>query len=490
MSAPSVQINKTDGGTGVVRPSDVGVPAIISCATGSTPNQASLYLDTGIVASDWVDGKLVECASYVMPECGHPALLVKGSQSVAGAYGAVTFTGTGTSVPTGDGTSKPVDDYNVLIIVKNGGTVGVTGITYTYSFDGGQTTSAITALGTANNIVLPDSGVKIDLAAGTLVAGDKIAVPCTSPANSNADLVNALEALRVTDTPFEGILVDQPADATTVANLDTWITGQELVGKFKFAVCTARARHTDGSETEAQYKTFLQGVFGATSSINVIVCADVGDVSSPVPNRGTSAAILPRAVGWALMARLMKISLGTDPAFAELGPVSQFQISDSRGNPNHHDEQKYPGLDDLRLCTLTTVPGKIGTFITNAPVLSTPGSDYVFAQHIRTINRACEIGFAILSGQLSRGVDKDPKVGPNGARYIAEGDALRIEALANSAIKAELAGQVSDIRFVLSRTDDISSNQGATVNASIQSVALAYIKKFKVTAGFVKSITQ
>lgn len=490
MSAPNVTINKTDGGTGVVRPSDAGVCAIISTSSTGTANQAQLHVDTGIAAGVFGTGKLPECAAYVMPAAGKPAVLVKGSQSNAGSYGTVTKTGTGTSVATGDGTSKPVDDYNVLITVKAGGTIGVAGITYTYSLDGGVTTSGVTALGTANNIVIPDSGVKINLAAGTLVAGDTIAVPCTAPSNSNADLLTALEALRVSDVAFEGILVDQPADATTVANLETWITALQKVGKFKFAVCTARARKTDGTETEAQYLTALQTIFASAASINVIVCADVGDVSSPIPNRGTSAAVLPRAVGWALMGRLMRIPIGTDPAFVGLGPVLQFGLSDARGNPNHHDELKYPGLDDLRLCTLTTIPGKIGTFITNAPVLSTPGSDYVYVQHVRTMNRACEIGFQVLTDNLSRGVNKSNKVGPNGERYIAEGDAIRIERLANSAIQKELGGQVSDILFQLSRTDDISSNQGATVNATIQSVSLAYIKKFAVAAGFVKSITQ
>ncbi len=280
------------------------------------------------------------------------------------------------------------------------------------------------------------------------------------------------------------------ADATTVSNLDTWIKALNVTGRFKTAVCSARPRLTDGSETESAYKTYLAGLFANSTSLDVVVCADVGDVSSPIPGRTTTAIIQQRPVGWAVAARAMKVPLGRDPAFVDDGPVEQFAISDARGNPTHHDEYFNPGLDDLRLTTLRSFDGRPGSFITNANLLSPAGSDYVYLQHARCINRACEIGFQILSGQLSRGVAKNPKPGPNGERYIAEGEALRIEARADDAIKAELAGQVDDIRFKVSRTDDISPNSGADVHGSVESVSLAYIKKFTITAGYVKSLSR
>ncbi len=184
----------------------------------------------------------------------------------------------------------------------------------------------------------------------------------------------------------------------------------------------------------------------------------------------------------------MAIPMGQDPAFGS--PVEQFGITDDKGSTKHHDEFMNPGLDDLRLTTLCTRPGETGVFITNANLISPSGSDYVYLQHARTINRACEIAFGILAKALSIGVRKNPIPGPNNARYIAEGAALQIEMVANNAIRAELASQVDDIRFTLSRTDDISSNQGADVHGAIENVSLAYIKKFTVTAGFVKSLSK
>ncbi len=179
---------------------------------------------------------------------------------------------------------------------------------------------------------------------------------------------------------------------------------------------------------------------------------------------------------------------GVRSYFREHAP--QFQILDTRSLPKYHDEAGYPGLDALRIATLRTWDSEEGTYITNAPVLSPSGSDYVYVQHVRTINRGCEIAFQILARALSRGVAKNPKPGPNGERYIAEGAALRIEAAVNVAMRSELAGQVDDIEFTMSRTDDISSNQGAIGTGKVESVSLAYFKHFAVTAGFVKSISQ
>lgn len=491
---PTIDMQKIDGGTGVVRPSDTNVCAFLAPSSTGTNNRAEPALDTGVVAGEFGDGALVEGTAYIMPTAGKPMLLVKANATTAGAYGTVSHTNPsttpGTSVVTGDGTSKPRDDYNAQLNVLSGGTIGTGPISIEYSLDGGQNTSAPVALGVATSYTIPDSGVKFDFASGTLVTGDIISVPCTGPISTNADLINALEGLRQSDQPYEIILFHGIADATTVSNLDTWITAQELVGKFKLGICTCRPRATDGTETEAQYLSALTPIFANVASINVVVAADVGDVASPIPNRATTGMTLPRPAGWAIAARLMKIEIGEDAAFVGRGPVPQFGISDTRNNPKYHNEAKFPGLDNIRLSSLTTIPGKQGTFITNALIISTTGSDYVYAQHARTMNQAAEIGFAFLAEELSKGVRKSPHVGPNGERYINEGDALRIEQDGTRAIKAALNGQVNDVALVLSRTDDISDNDGADVHGSIQSESLAYIKKFTVTAGFVKSITK
>ncbi len=49
-------------------------------------------------------------------------------------------------------------------------------------------------------------------------------------------------------------------------------------------------------------------------------------------------------------------------------------------------------------------------------------------------------------------------------------------------------GRVSGAKFTLSRTDNLSSNAGATLTAQVAVSALAYVKRFAVTSKFVKTI--
>ncbi len=490
---PSVSIRKVDGGTGVVRPTDVGIGAIISTSETGPANEAVQFLQVDAALAEFGGGDLVELGAYTMPVSGNPVLLVKGTGSTPASYGDVTpgVDNTGATVASAGGTD-PLGDFDVLITCTKAGTVGTPGIEYTFSLDGGRTTRAPRALDTDTSILIADAGITLDFTVATMAVGDTYECPTTGPKNGNGDLADGLEALRKSRSPFEIVLFDGPADATTVGDVDTWLADLETTGRFKTAILTARPRATDGSETEDQYKTFLDGVFSAvsaSSSKSVCVFADVGECSSPIADRDTSGAIQARPAGLAAFARALAIPIGEDPAYVGRGPVAQFAITDDRGNPKFHDEYIHPGLDDLRLGTLRSFDGRQGTYITNAPLLTQSGSDFVYLQHARTINRACEIAYQILGNALSRGVRKSTKVGPLGERYIAEGAALQIEAVVNSAILAELTGQVDGIRFALSRTDDISSNAGAVVTGGIQDVSLAYIKQFKVTAGFVKALT-
>ncbi len=104
------------------------------------------------------------------------------------------------------------------------------------------------------------------------------------------------------------------------------------------------------------------------------------------------------------------------------------------------------------------------------------------------MNRAAEITWQVLTKQLSRGVTKNPQPGPQGERYIADHAAELIEGLVQNAIDPALKGKVDDIKFSILRTDDISSNQGASLTCTLESVALAYIKEFVVSVRYVKQI--
>lgn len=286
-------------------------------------------------------------------------------------------------------------------------------------------------------------------------------------------------------SPWDSLLVCANADQPMVAALDLWLSAREGEGKYRTAVVNSIPRDP-ATQTEAQYTAAMQTAFSTAASIRVVVCADAGDLISVI--RGVTQR---RPVALGLAARGMLVDLSTDAAFVADGPIAGFVITDDRGNPKYHDEALFPGLDNLRLATLRSIDGREGAYLTNPNLISASGSDYVYWQHARVMNKGCEIAFAILTGRLSQGVQTNPKPGPHGEIYILESDAQEIEGLVNAELEKQLVKprRVSNAKFVLSRTDDLGSNGPATLTGELQVSALRYVKKFKVNSRFVRTIT-
>lgn len=478
---PNTTVSKVDGATGVVQPGSRGIIAIIApCEKG--PTTPAAHTKVRNVLTSYGYGVLSDFAAAILPS-GNPVVCLRATASTAATAAAVTHTGAGTSVATVSTPSAILDDFKVKITFKAGGTIGVAGITYTYSLDGGVTESAVQALGTATSIAIPNSGVTIALAAGTILANQTEETTTTGPRLTTGDITTALEALRTSALPWEFVLVaGHDATSTTVSTIDSWLQAREAEGRYRGFLVNGAMK---GSASEATYLTSLTTAWSGVASIRGCVGADGGDLASVLPGRGITQV---RPTSLALAARVAKVSYGTDPSYVGDGPVNGFDLPDSAGNPKNHDENFFPGPDALRLVTLRTFDRKAGTFITNANVISSSGSDYVWVQHIRTMNRACEIAFDVLRDILSKGVNKSPKVGPNGEVYIDPADAQKIDDLVNAALN-ELRSEVSDLRFVLSRTDDIGANGPITLNADLQVVAKAYVKGFNVAASFARSIS-
>jgi hypothetical protein len=492
---PAVTIQKLQYQTGAIGPSPLGVLAIIAPAGSGPFNTPSAYTVDSQAMATYGPSPLVEETSYTLAVSGNPVIPIRPTTATAALYSAVSKTGTGTSVVTA-GAAVPADNYQVLVTIVTGGTIGVAGITYTYSLDGGNSVSAVQALGTANVLTIPNfaaggsPGVSFALGAGTFVAGDFFRCNTSTAGMTDADLATSLEALRVSALPWEGVLIDQGPTGTGMATtttglVDTWLAGLEKVGKFRFAVLNTRMK-TQPSETEAAFLTAMTTLTTAAApSIREVVGTDGGALTSTL-----TGLTLPRPTSLAIAADAMSIPIGQDPAFVGAGALQGYTIVDGNGNPFFHNEELYQNLDALQLSTLRSVNGQgaNAVFITNARVFAQIGSDYVFLPHIRTMNRGCELAYQLLTTQLGKGVGKKPKDPTTGGVYILESDAAVIENLVNGALATPLKGQVSSFLFSLSRTDDISANSGAIINGTLAIVALAYIKGFKVIAAFAKSI--
>lgn len=486
---PNAHITKADFATGGAPPSSIGILAIIAASATGTYDAPAAYARDNLALTDLGAGPLVEYFSLHVQVAKKPAVLNRCHASIPGSYGAITSTASGgTSAVTADNVVLPADENHVIVAITGSGTIGVTGITYTITKDGGKSVSGKKALGTDNFIQDVSAGIKLNLGAGTLVAGATYEFFTKRPIPNDSDLVASLQAMKVTRLAWEGVLVDAECGTATAGLLDTWLGGLEDLGQFKFALLNTRHKTEPcpTAETEAAYATVVTSIVQNQATIRACVGVDAGDYVSTLT--GVSQ---PRPVSLFLGARAMLIPVGEDPAFVGRGNLPGVQISDGSGNPRWHDEELYPGLDDQRVVTLRSFApgGPSGVYINNANVLSPNGSDYKWLQHIRVINLACTIAWQRLAALLSLGVqttDPDPQQGNK--IFITETDAQRVESFVNGGFSPPLDKQVKAVGFALSRTDDLSSNSASKVHGTVKVVAKRYLKDFEVEASFAKTI--
>jgi hypothetical protein len=493
---PSVSFQKIDGQTGSTPTDPTGILAIIAAGSSGSYNQPSGFsVDTQVWAS-YGPSPLAEDASYCINVGQNTVIPIRATTSgAAAAIGDITKVIAGTCVPTAHAGAAPVDVYSsVLVKCITGGTVGVAGIQLQASLDGGNSFLPVQNLGVATTFTVGafaaggSPGVAFDLPnASTLAAGDYWSAPCTPAQVTDADVAVSLEALRVSTLPWEGVLIDEVAGTGTTGLVDAFLSGIELVGKFRYALVNLRMKNQAALESEATYAAAMQAqVATQAPSIRLVEGADGANVTSTI-----TGFVQPRPTSLFIAADAMAIPIGQDPAWVDAGSIANCVIVGPGGVPAFHNEELYPNLDQLLLSTLRSVAGKgaNAVYITNARVFDTVGSDYVFLQHIRTMNRACEIAFGILSGCLGRGVGKKPADPVTGGVYMADEDRLSIDAGVNGAVRKALVGQVVAYAFTLNQNDDIGSNSGAFVTGKSMIVSKAYIKGIKVIAGFTRSIS-
>lgn len=497
---PSVNVNKVQSNAGTVRPSPI-VPAVIAPSSTGTQNQPAQFVRPVDLETTFGEGALPEFGTYIQSEDEIPVLAVRATTANPATYGLMVNSIAGTATPSFGSAALIADDYNVcgpggvkagifgfVFNVVTGGALGTAGITYTVSFDGGNSTSAPIPLGTATTIAptIPvtgnDSGIRVTLgtAAQTYLAGDYISFITSGPTMSTSDLTTSLEALRISKQIWDLLLVHGPTGSTFISLLDTWLAALEGTGRFQTAVVNTRFKNIPSGESEATYATAMGTLMAGTASIRISPCADGGAVTSTLSGITKS---LPTSL--ALTARAEVISVGVDPAEVDLGNIGGYDLDDAFGNPLYHDEAIYPGLDILRLTTLRSFadPSYPGAYICNANLDSAGGSDYVYIQHARTMNLACATTFSVLTGLLSQGIRVNLATG-----YILEIQAAKWEATCQAAVDKVLAGQVSGTNVAISRTDDLTGNGPQTVTVTITNVALKYVKTFAVTAQFANTL--
>lgn len=389
-----------------------------------------------------------------------------GGAFVTGDIWTVATTGTCTLTSgTGTGTVSvssacPVDAYTAIVTIGTGGALGTA--TFTYSMDGGNTSSGTIVTPGSGVYVIPDTGLQVTFA-GTFTAGDTYSFTTTTASYTSTDLTNAWNVL-VADSRqwflahFVGAPATVAAAATLAASIETLCT--TAASNYRFV----RALLEVPSDTDAN----TLSAFASTVTPHVSWCAGYENTTSPLTGR-----IYSRNSAWPVAARVAAIPPAEDPGRVASGPLIGV-VSLAR------DEFKTPGLDDGRFTTLTTILGLSGFWVTNWRTGAQAGSDFSFGQYARVMDLIA----ALYRQGLLRYLNESLRV--NGDGTINEKDARRIEGFIDDYIRNGLPSfTISSLSVTVDRTNNLLATQN--LKSTARAVPLGYAKTITGDLGYTSS---
>lgn len=459
-------------------------PLAVTATNTSSPIQvttAAHGLNTGDIATiTGVTGQTGANGTFVITKVDATKFTLNNSTSV-GAWisgGSVQPKGineiaTGTSVVTVTGTI--VDTTQVVFQVVTGGTIGVAGITFRLSIDGGLTYGATQALGTANTYNTTYAGT-LNFAAGTLVAADAVTYSTQEPLWQIADVQTAITAIKNSTYDPVGFLIVGNSGSSDFTSLNTTLTSLETNDKrYTFALINC-VDYTTG-QTDAAWTTAQLAAFAASSSKRIATCGGFYRLSQT--STGTQQR---RPLSWPVMARLISNPLQVSAGRVKDGPLLGVSAPAGDGY-TYHDERVNPGLTAGRFLAAKTILGKPGEYVDSPAIMTTPGSTFSLLQYRRGMDKACRITRATMLDFLQSEVRVDATTG-----HIDERDAATIEAILDSALATGIVntGNVSAAKGHVSRTDNILVTQTLTVSVNI--VPLGYLNTINVTLAFINPL--
>lgn len=436
MAIPGLRNIEVEGQLrGVARAS--ALVCVVGISSAGTPLQIALDSRVTAITARVGFGPMPELAAQVAASGASVAYC-----KIAGTPAepsAVVHDGTG-AVMTVDGDAH--DAYGVSVRVVKGGTIGVPGIKLEHSINGGVSYQPPVSIGASDSFALPGTGLTVEFAAGSLVAGETYAFDAAAPTWDIADVLAALEVVKRSRLPVDCVALAGAASATDVMQFSNAITALKPFGKHIWGL--AEVRMPDPDETDAVYATAIDAAFtGTTNNVGVaawaarVPSAITGIVQRRTPLYGSINDLTPETV--------------SENAAAIDGHAANAFLTDEAGNLIEHNALYDESLSD-RFLTYRTWPGDVdGVYLTWARLLSTPGSSFQLILHRRIVNRAEQITDRYMAGQVHL------PVLAKADGTIAESAAKRIETGLTASLRAGLSGDISNLLYVLDRTKVITT---------------------------------
>lgn len=481
----NVEITILDNGGAVVVPGN-SIQAVIGTTSTGTANQPLAFKNINSLIAVYGYGPGIEAAGLTIA-AGGTVIFVKATTTTTGTQTAVVPTGAGTSVVTVTGNA--FDTYLVVARFINAGTIGTAGLLFQISLDGGRNFGPALALGTATTYAIPQTGLTLAFAAGTMLAGSTFRFSTTEPLWAVGGVQSALSALQTSSFATTGWTSLHIVGAMTGANATT-VQGylQTMATAYVYTRALVHARDAaipatfgGAGETEATWTSAVLLDYAAVAATRIDAHAGYYNMPSAVPNPAAGTPRYRRPLSFASAARQVTIPPQRHSGRVKDGALSQIVIDptlDPTDGFIYHDERNNPNFDTARFTSAATRIGLPGIYIKNPQLMSAAGSVFSFLYYGNVMDVACTV--ANQTGQ--RDINADIRLNDNGTIY--ENEARAIESNMNNAIRDNLTAvqMLSNATAVVDRGNNVRSQ--SVVNVAITLFARGYILQENVQIAY------
>lgn len=479
-----------DGQLALVNPNPGQTPMIIGVSSAGVSNTIKLYAPNSQaqIVTDYGYGPMPQQAARQSAK-GATVAVCKSAQTTAGAQSAVVAFATGTSVVTTTGTA--LDTYRVQFLVVTSATIGVAGGSFQISLDGGETFGAVTPLGTANTYLIPNTGITLHFAAGTLVATEFCSFTTTEPKWAASDMGTAMDAVNVGGIPFDFIHIVGSCNATEAATISTKLGAMATAKRYVRAMVeTVRMASSVAwsAANDATWQAVLLADWATFTEKRMLVAAgDVRTVSA------IDQSVYLRPVAW----HCCEMACKFDSARYELGRVRNDGVGtgaldaslvDKNGNAIGHNEVNYPGLDSPLISSqgFTTArtyaaKGK-AVYITEGKLFSPQGSDFTTWR----LGRVEDIAQKSMDDYFTNEIQETPPVTSTGTIQPVYADFL--ESGAKARLDDDLVNQGRAVDRTVTVDRAVNLLQTKTDNVAIRILPYGEEKYINLTIGFAATL--
>lgn len=478
MALPALSLTVLDPGVGLAPAIATGCAVVGPSSAGTVDTLVSVATQQDVV-DEFGEGPMPEDACRILSEAGGPIYCMRSNASVAGAAGAVSKSAAGSGTGTITVAGAAYDAYEAVVTITTSGDLGAA--QFTYSLDGGLTTTAPITVPSGGSYVVPRTNLTLTFVKGGgpvyYEAGDVHTFTCTMPGVNATDLGTAMTALLADSRTWRfallsGRLSTASAAATIAAAYAT--DAADAATAFRYVRLLMSGGLENAATTESAFAAFadkrVSVGFGGVRRASLKPFPGWG-----FPLRDASAEVAARCAASLISTHAGRVASGPLPGITSLS----------------HDEYLSPGMDAAGFATLRTWPNVAGFYPTRGRIKAPAGSDFQRLELGFVMDVACTTVVAALTQQANKTVrvltDGSGNIDPRDAEAWRQVALRPLRAALTEPMNAEgVRGHVSGLDVTIDQTNNVLTS--GVVNVNVALVPLGYVETIPIQVGYANSL--